>query len=72
MLKTETNTPEMRRRIEDAFCVSDAATCLLKDETWEAAFEHGQWWVIANTGASWSVVDAIGAGTIDGFDFEQL
>jgi len=40
----------------------------------DTAFEHGQWFVLCQCGASWSVVDAEGPG-IDpdfGLDFEQL
>lgn len=74
MLKCETNTPEMRERIADAFEVSDAhALAGFQDNDFtNVVFEHGQWWVIASNGASWSVVDACGGTSIDGFDFEQV
>jgi hypothetical protein len=36
-------------------------------------FEHDQWWVERKaTGAVWSVCDAMGPGTVDGFDFERV
>lgn len=39
----------------------------------QSHFEHGQWWIThPPTGASWSVVDAEGPGTVDGYDFEQI
>ena len=38
----------------------------------ETGFEHGQWWVLCENGAQYSVEDAFGPGTIDGFDFEQV
>lgn len=38
-----------------------------------AFFEHGNWWVFnLKTGAQYSVVDAEGPNTIDGFDLEQV
>jgi hypothetical protein len=38
-----------------------------------ACFEHGQWWVwdLRNED-NYSVVDAEGPGSINGFDFEQV
>jgi len=38
-------------------------------------FEHGQWWLVINRpnfSRSYSVVDAEGPGSIDGFDFELI
>lgn len=36
-------------------------------------FEHGQWWITdQQTGAQWSVVDATGPGSDNGFSFEQV
>ena len=38
-----------------------------------AFFEHGQWWVTNHkTGAQYSVNDAEGIGTTNGFDFEEV
>jgi hypothetical protein len=66
-LKTETNTPEMWKR------VLAAARKKLQKNNLSAGFEHGQWWIIhVMTGAQWSVVDAEGPGSVDGFDFEQV
>jgi predicted transcriptional regulator of viral defense system len=67
MLRSETMTPEMEKRILRAARKSLGKRGLL------AWFEHGQWWIICNkTGAIWSVVDAEGGPAVDGFDFEQV
>lgn len=67
-LKTETNTPAMEARILRA-----AYTVLAPYQNLSADYEHGQWWITArDTGAQWSVVDAVGGRSVDGFDFEQV
>lgn len=67
MLKTETNSRAMERRIRSA------ARAILGHRRLQADFEHGQWWVTdLRSGAQWSVVDASGGGSVDGFDFEQV
>jgi len=67
MLKTETNTKRMEKRVLAAARVSLGRRGL------GATFEHGQWWVYSVvSGAQWSVVDAEGGPSIDGFDFEQV
>lgn len=67
MLNTETNTPTMERRI------LRAARAHLGHRRLEADFEHGQWWITdCRTGAQWSVCDATGPGSTEGFDFEQV
>lgn len=71
-LNTETNTPTIEQRIIDAWDVSDEAAALPENEWASVAFEHGQWWITASNGAQWSVVDASGPGSIDGFAFEQV
>jgi hypothetical protein len=35
-------------------------------------YEHGQLWIVSKTGAIWSVVDAEGPWSVDGFDFELV
>lgn len=70
-LQTEQNTPEMELR------VMAAAIRLVQFPDGHARlrveFEHGQWWIICNNcGAVWSVNDATGPGTIDGFCVEQV
>jgi hypothetical protein len=72
MLKTETCTPAMERRVLRAFLdfmdfdPANARQCSVD-------FEHGQWWATYKpTGAVWSVVDVEGPSAIDGFGFEQL
>ena len=71
ILKTETNTPEMLERIKTAW----------KDFYWDyildehvgvVGYEHGQHQVTCPCGAAWSVVDAEGPGTVDGFSFEVI
>lgn len=79
-LKTEQNTPEMRERIEAAFGTSDAFrlnhTADDGDDDFEAAFEHGQWFIQVTAPArddvptTYSVVDA--EPGIDGFGFEEV
>lgn len=67
MLKTETNTYAMQKR------VLSAARKILKRRILQADFEHGQWWITnVATGAQWSVVDAEGGHSVDGFDLEQV
>lgn len=42
---------------------------------YDYVFEHGQLWIVGKgsmAGAIWSVVDAEGPGTCNGFDFEQV
>ena len=64
-LKTEIETPEMEERVRLAFeawaqC-SDFAT----------VFEHGQWWITIGR-YNYSVVDAVGGDSVDGFGFEEV
>ena len=67
-LKTETNTPTMERRVLRA-----ARAILGRRRPLIAFFEHGQWWVEdRNSGGQWSVVDASGGRSVDGFDFEEV
>jgi hypothetical protein len=74
MLKTERNTLTMCNRIRRAW----RHWRLQKYGDRNASgfsfdFEHGQWWVTElGTGAQWSVVDAEGGDSVDGFDFEQI
>jgi hypothetical protein len=67
MLKTETNTKAMYRR------VLSAAAKRWPRVRKQADFEHGQWWLtLLDSGYQYSVVDAEGGPAIDGFDFEQV
>jgi hypothetical protein len=51
----------------------EAAKESLQRQNLSADFEHGQWWITdLDSGAQWSVVDAEGGNSIDGFDFEQV
>ena len=78
MLKTETNTTAIWKRVLNAFRHSahrarPGRTGALVVRRITAAFEHGQWWITdLDTGAQWSVNDARGGSAVDGFDFEQV
>lgn len=69
MLKTEQNTTVMDHRVRAAFLRSKH--CQGKG-TFDTAFEHGQWWISCKNGAQFSVVDAEGGESINGFDFEEV
>jgi len=66
MLNTETNTKAMGQRITKAANAHFGTTGNV------AVFEHGHWWVCRNDGSQYSVNDATGPGTTDGFDFEMV
>lgn len=69
MLKTEQNRPAIERR------ALRAARAILggRRRRLNADFEHGQWWITdLDSGAQWSVVDASGGRSVDGFDLEQV
>ena len=69
-LKTEIDTPKMQSRIERAW---NASAYSRIDMRYQFDFEHGQWWVTElESGRQWSVVDAEGGQSIDGFDFERV
>jgi len=72
-LKTEIDTDEMRERILEAFAVHLDGE-MLHNRT--ASYEHGQWWVEADGNDddhyTFSVVDASGGRSVDGFDFEGV
>lgn len=66
MLKTENPKTSERRILR-------AARAILGRRPLSAFYEHGQWWIEdRDTGAQWSVVDAEGGRSVDGFDFEQV
>lgn len=70
-LKTETYTPEIEQRLLIAFLDSDEKG--IHHGEFQANFEHGQWFVTCTAcGAQWSVVDAEGGSSVDGFDFELI
>lgn len=70
-LKTETNTNEIQERVLDAAVVHPSVGPR-HNATLTAVFEHGQWWIVCYCGAQWSVVDATGGDSVDGFGFEQV
>ena len=70
-LQTEVNSPIMEARILKA-----ARAHFRQRKNIHAYYEHGQWWILrANEidfTKTYSVVDAEGPGTIDGFCFEEV
>lgn len=68
MLKCETNTPQM------AGCILSAAAKRFPCAgPYDVIFEHGQWWLICGRiGICYSVNDAEGGDSVDGFDFEEV
>jgi hypothetical protein len=71
MLNCETNTPAMEKRI-----LSAARKHFHQRKNLHAVFEHGQWYIIREGSGglteNYSVNDASGIGTMDGFSFELL
>ncbi len=76
MLKTEQNTKEIEKKIlfgaKKAFPKKN-----YKRETIYTIFEHGQWWIrfydiIEEKDRTFSVCDAEGIGTYNGFSFEEV
>lgn len=70
-LKTEQNTPAMEARVLKA-----ARKHFHQRKNIHAVFEHGHWWIIRANDIdfteNYSVCDAEGPGSIDGFCFEQV
>lgn len=55
---------------DEAELIDLAALALGRDaDTLSATFEHGQWWIEADSGAQWSVNDTSGPEV---FSFEQV
>lgn len=74
-LKTETDTPEMEARIRLAFEAWAAWPEEEAEHEFATVFEHGQWWVLVPIGggeSTYSVNDAVGGNSADGFDFEEV
>ena len=69
-LQTETNTRTMERRVLRA---ARAVLFEPRSHVKLTADEHGQWWVTnVDNGGQWSVHDATGGASFDGFDFERV
>lgn len=72
-LKTEIDTPEMGKRVLAAWKVCIEGTGLRKHNVY---FEHDHWWAfgkdIDGDEHAYSVVDAVGGVSVDGFDFEEV
>ena len=81
MLKTERITRTMEARILRA---ARKALAHHKPCTFEAVFEHSHWWIVISPKGydqadfwdkdvyNYSVNDAEGPGTVDGFSFEEV
>ena len=66
-LKCEQHTPAMHKRVLAAYRARYGVRKV------QAHYEHGQWWITQpSTGAAWSVCDAEGSGSTQGFCFEQV
>lgn len=81
MLKTERNTPTMKAKVLKAFRKMHPTSFgrSASNKSLEAFFEHGQWWIrttliysFKTVETTYSVVDAEGGRSVDGFDFEEL
>jgi hypothetical protein len=66
MLKTETYTQSMGKR------VASAARVYFHTRTVYPFFEHGQWWIELKDGSQYSVNDAEGGGSVNGFCFDMV
>jgi len=67
MLNCEKNTTTMQKRILRAYHAHYG------NRRVNAFYEHGQWWIdYPRTGAQWSVNDAEGPGSAQGFCFERV
>jgi hypothetical protein len=71
MLKCERNTKTMESRIMTA-----ARVHFHQRKNIYTVFEHGQWYItregVGGITENYSVCDAEGPGTTNGFDFEQI
>lgn len=68
-LKCETDTPAMQRKVTAAFRSWDGG----RHQNLQTNFEHGQWFVTCLTcSRQWSVNDAEGGDSVDGFSFEEV
>ncbi|MDD4000115.1 MAG: hypothetical protein PHX62_04385 [Bacilli bacterium] len=76
MLNCEINTPQMEKKI-----LAGAKQCFkgysIENNKIHAIFEHGQWWVRffdeqEEMDRTYSVIDAEGIGTYNGFDYEEV
>ena len=71
MLKCERNTKAMQKKVLTA-----ARKKFRQRKNIEAVFEHGQWWIVREgTGGLteyYSVCDAEGPGSVNGFSFEMV
>lgn len=76
MLKCEKNTPSMDKKVLRA-AKKNFQGYQIEDNRIYTIFEHGHWWIrffdgIEERERTFSVIDAEGIGTVDGFDFEEV
>lgn len=69
MLKTE-NRNNGKDALEAFYAQKNISEENEKEYNWH--FEHGQLWITHIDGKIWSVVDAVGGNSVDGFDFEEV
>jgi hypothetical protein len=76
MLKSDKNNPTIEKKILTA-----AKKCFnnypIENKKIFSIFEHGHWWIRffdenEERDRTYSVIDAEGIGTYDGFDFEEV
>lgn len=68
-LPSQQDTKAVERKIRSAF------RAIYRVRTFETFFEHGQWWVRRSHRDGddlWSVIDAVGYQTHNGFGFERI
>lgn len=76
MLNCEKNTPTMEKKILTA-AKKYFKGYPIEDNKIHTIFEHGHWWVRwydeqEEIDRTYSVIDAEGIGTYNGFDFEEV
>jgi hypothetical protein len=76
MLKCENNSPKIEKEV-----LKGAKECFknydIEDNRINAIFDHGHWWVrffdnSEEIERTFSVIDAEGIGTYNGFDYEEV
>jgi hypothetical protein len=79
MLKTKKNTKETERQVLRAARTHLGLARNSPNRYIEAHFEHGQWWIVFHDYTNpdepqqtYSVCDASGGNSVDGFSFELV
>ena len=77
-LPSTVDTPEMLARVHHAFLRTKHFEQCGENARFDTVYEHGQWWVQLHMNDSsgrtvtYSVVDAEGGDSVDGFDFKEV